>query len=253
VAGSADGALIRLLGPLEVSVDGVLHPVLGHRRRTVLAVLALHAGEIVSVDRLVDTVWGDRPPRTAVNTLQSHVSYLRRMLGERATILSRPPGYLLDLEREGTDVALAERLIRTASGLSDPAEQVQHLLAAIALWRGRPLVDVSTSPWLDLQVEQLNHLLLQAHQLLAEARLALGETSLLTVELRPLVREHPLAERLHAYLMLALYREGRQSEALAVYRQLRARLSGELGVEPTEPLRALQVAILRQDPIPALP
>jgi DNA-binding SARP family transcriptional activator len=244
---------VRLLGSVDIDVDGESRPVRGLRRKAILAVLALSPGEIVSTDRLIDVVWGDASPSTPLNTLQSHVSYLRGLVGDRGVIRSRPPGYLLDLEREGTDVALAERLIRTASGLSDPAEQVQHLLAAIALWRGRPLVDVSTSPWLDLQVEQLNHLLLQAHQLLAEARLALGETSLLTVELRPLVREHPLAERLHAYLMLALYREGRQSEALAVYRQLRARLSGELGVEPTEPLRALQVAILRQDPIPALP
>jgi DNA-binding SARP family transcriptional activator len=245
--GEPAGAQISLLGPLEVRVDGVMRPVLGHRRRTVLAVLALHAGEIVSVDRLIDVVWGDRPPRTAINTLQSHVSYLRRVIGDKAGIVARPPGYLLDLGGDLTDVATAERLIQVGTRLADLPRRVEHLRAALALWRGRPLVDVSASTWLDQQAERLNHLLLQAHQTLAEARLALGENALLAMELQPLIREHPLAERLHAHLMLALYREGRQSEALEVYRRLRSLLSAELGVEPTEPLRQLQLAILRQD------
>jgi DNA-binding SARP family transcriptional activator len=248
----APPAWIRLLGPLEISVAGVAHPVLGHRRRTVLAVLALQAGEIVSMDRLIDIVWGDRPPRTAVNTVQSHVSYLRRVIGARSAIVGRPPGYLLDLGAEATDVMMAERLIQAATRTADPAERARQLVAALALWRGRPLADVTASPWLELQAERLNHLLLQAHQMLAEARLALGENSQLAVELRPLTREHPLAERLHGYLMLALYREGRQSEALEVYRRLRTVLSAELGVEPTEPLRALQLAILRQDAVVAV-
>lgn len=146
----------------------------------------------------------------------------------------------------------AERLIQAAARTDDPAERAPQLLAALALWRGRPLVDVTASPRLELQAERLNQLFLQAHQMLAEARLALGENAQLTVELRPLTREHPLAERLHAYLMLAPYREGRQSEALEVYRRLRAVLSAELGVEPTEPLRALQLAILRQDAVVAV-
>jgi len=243
---------IRLLGPLEVGVAGQTRPVLGHRRRTVLAVLALQAGEIVSVDRLIDVVWGDRPPRTALNTVQSHVSYLRRVIGNKAAIVGRPPGYLLDLGSDATDVATAERLIQAGARAGEPIEQVRHLQAALALWRGRPLADVTASSWLELQAERLNQLLLQAHQLLTEVRLARGEYSLLTMELRPLIREYPLAERLHGYLMLALYREGRQSEALEVYRRLRTVLSDELGVEPTEPLRALQVAILRQDPVRAV-
>lgn len=248
----ASGARIRLLGPVEVRTDGGMRPVLGHRRRTVLAVLALEAGEIVSVDRLIDIVWGDRPPRTAVNTVQSHVSYLRRVIGDRGAILGRPPGYVLNVGAETTDVAAAERLVQAAANASDPAERVRYLLAALALWRGQALVDVTTSPWLDLQAERLNQLRLQAHQMLAEARLELGENSLLTVELRPLTRENPLAERLHAYLMLALYREGRQSEALEVYRRLRMVLSTELGIEPTESLRALQLAILRQEVVVAV-
>ena len=245
--GGGPGAQISLLGPLEVRVDGIMQPVLGNRRRTVLAVLALHAGEIVSVDRLIDIVWGDRPPRTAINTLQSHVSYLRRVIGDQATIFARPPGYLLDLGGDLTDVATAERLIQAGTRSSDLKRRAEYLRAALSLWRGRPLVDVTASTWLDQQVERLNHLLLQAHQALAEARLALGENAVLAVELQPLIREHPLVERLHAQLMLALYREGRQSEALDVYRRLRSVLSTELGVEPTEPLRQLQLAILRQD------
>lgn len=248
----ARGSQVRLLGPLDLSVGGTLRPVLGHRRRTVLAILALYAGELVSVDHMIDIVWGDQPPRTAVNTVQSHVSYLRRVIGDKAAILGRPPGYLLDLGAEPTDIATAERLIRAGSQADDPNDRVRYLLSALALWRGQPLVDVTSSPWLDLQAERLNQLLLQAYQLLAEARLALGENSLLTVELAPLTRAHPLAERLHAYLMLALYREGRQSEALEVYRRLRTVLAEELGVEPTEPLRALQLAILRQETVVAV-
>lgn len=248
-APAGDGVQIRLLGPLEIGVGGESRPVVGHRRRTVLAVLALQAGEVVSVDRLIDVVWGDRPPRTAVNTVQSHVSYLRRVIDAGSVIIGRPPGYLLDLGAGTTDVALAEQLIRAGATASEPAQKVRHLLAALALWRGRPLADVTNSAWLDLQAERLNQLHLHAHLMLAEARLAMGEYSGLAVELRPLTREHPLAERLHGYLMLALYREGRQSEALEVYQRLRAILSTEIGVEPTESIRALHVAILRQDPV----
>jgi DNA-binding SARP family transcriptional activator len=127
---------VRLLGPVDVVVDGGARPVHGVRRRAVLAALALHGGEVVSTSRLAGAVWGETAPPTAVNTLQSHVSYLRNVLGSKAAILARPPGYVLDLGGDHTDVQLAERLLRQGTQSADPVHGAQHLQAALALWRG---------------------------------------------------------------------------------------------------------------------
>jgi DNA-binding SARP family transcriptional activator len=127
-----------------VAGDQTLRPVCGRRRKAVLAVLALRAGEIISTDRPVDVVWGDRAPRTAANTLQSHVSYLRRAIGANDAIRTRSPGYLLDLGEDGTDAAVAERLIRLATSAPDPHNRITHLQTALALWRGQPLIE---APW----------------------------------------------------------------------------------------------------------
>ena len=136
----AGGAVVRvrLLGPVDVMVDGRLRPVRGLRRRAVLATLALHGGETVGTSRLVDAVWGQTAPSTALNTLQSHVSYLRKVLGSKAAILARPPGYVLGLGGDGTDVQLAERLLRQGMRAADPVQGVRDLREALALWRGRP-------------------------------------------------------------------------------------------------------------------
>ena len=132
---------VRLLGPVDVIAGGEAKPVSGLRRKAVLATLALHAGEAVSTGRLVEAVWGERAP-AALNTLQSHVSYLRTVLG-KAAIVARPPGYLLDLGDDGTDVQLAERLLHQGAQSADPGRAAADLREALALWRGRPLADLA--------------------------------------------------------------------------------------------------------------
>ena len=239
---------VRLLGPVDVMVDGEARLVRGLRRKAVLATLALHGGEIVSTSRLVDAVWGEttRPP--ALNTLQSHVSYLRTVLGRRAAILAHPPGYRLDLEDDGTDVRMAERLLRQAAQSADPIHGAKHLREALALWRGRPLADVAGLAWLEEQAGRLDLLCEQIKRALSEARLAAGEHLQLVPELEQMVADHPLDEQIHAQLMVALYRSGRQADALSAYQRLRHTLAEELGIDPCQALRELETAILRQDP-----
>jgi DNA-binding SARP family transcriptional activator len=198
----------------------------------VLAVLAPHGGEIVSTGQLTDAVWGEDAPPTAVNTLQSHASYLRAVLGDKGAILARPPGYLLDLRDDGTDVREVERLLRQAPQLPEPAEAVRHLHQALNMWRGRPLADVTGVAWLEEQAGRLDLLWLRVKQALSEARLAAGEHAQLVPELEQMAAEHPLDERVHEQLMLGLYRSGRQAEALAVYHRLRHTLDEELGIDP---------------------
>ena len=238
---------VRLLGPVDVMVDGAVRTVSGLRRKAVLATLALHVGEIISTDRLADIVWGDAAPPTALNTLQSHVSYLRTVLGSKAAILAKPPGYVLNLADEGTDVRLAERLLRQASLLAEPEHAAAELREALALWRGDPLADVTRIAWLEQQAERLGLLCEQIERALAEARLASGEHAQLVPELERMVADHPLDEGLHAQLMLALYRSGRQADALAAYQRLRIILGEQLGIDPSQALRDLETAILRQD------
>ncbi|MEU8390851.1 BTAD domain-containing putative transcriptional regulator [Micromonospora sp. NPDC048843] len=247
------GVRVRLLGPVEVVVAGSPQAVNGVRRKAVLATLALHAGRVVSIDRLIDVVWGDQLPATAANTLQRHVSYLRGVLGEPLSIVARQPGYLLDTGPDSTDVQAAERLIELARRSTDRNEQVRHLTAAVALWRGPPLADVAGSAWLEEQAEHLARLRLEAERSLAEARLSVGEHAGLVPGLERLVRQHPFDEHLHAQLMLALYRDGRQGEAVATYRRLRDNLRENLGLDPGPRLRDLECAILRQDSAIAAP
>jgi DNA-binding SARP family transcriptional activator len=239
---------VRILGPVDVMVDGEPRPVRGLRRKAVLAVLALQAGEVVSTDRLTDVVWGQAAPATAVNTLQSHMSYLRTVLGDKCAILAQAPGYLLDLCGDGTDVQEAERLLAQAMRSAEPAEAARQLRRALNLWRGRPLVDVTGVAWLEEQAERLDLLRLRIRQALSEARLAAGEHAQLVPELEEMAASHPLDERIHEQLMLALYRSGRQADALAVYHRLRGTLDEELGIGPGQPLRDLEMAILQQDP-----
>ena len=223
-------------------------PVQGLRRKAVLAALALHAGEVVSTDTLVDAVWGERAPATASNTLQSHVSYLRTVLGDRAAIMARAPGYMLALGGEATDKLVAERLLREGTQATDPAQAVRQLRQALAMWRGRSLANVAASVWLEQQAERLDLLRMRVERALTEARLAAGEHQQLLPDLERLAQENPLDEQIHAQFMVALYRCGRQADALARYHRLRETLDEELGIEPSQPLRDLETAILRQDP-----
>ncbi|MDG4756652.1 BTAD domain-containing putative transcriptional regulator [Micromonospora sp. WMMD710] len=241
------GVRVRLLGPVEVVVTDTPQAVNGLRRKAVLATLALHVGRVVSVDQLVDVVWGEHPPATAANTLQRHISYLRALLGEPGSIVARQPGYVLDTGPASTDVQAAEHLLDLARRTADRTERVAHLTAAVALWRGPPLADVAGSAWLEEQADHLARLRLEAERALAEARLSVGEHARLVPGLERLVRQQPFDEHLHAQLMLALYRDGRQGEAVATYRRLRDALRDNLGIDPSPRLRDLQSAILRQD------
>jgi DNA-binding SARP family transcriptional activator len=239
---------VRLLGTVDVHDGEEARPVPGLRRKAILSVLALNAGRTVGAERLIDLVWGDQPPATALNTVQSHVSYLRRVLGSRAAIVSRPPGYLLDLTGDGSDAATAERLIHTGLRATDPARAAEPLRAALALWRGSPLQDVTEVPWLAEQARRLADLELEARRALADARLALGEHADLVPELQELAARHPYDEKIQAQLVLALYRTGRQADALAVVREVRRLLGAELGIDMGPALHELESAVLRHDP-----
>ncbi|MFG1917354.1 BTAD domain-containing putative transcriptional regulator [Micromonospora sp. NPDC048898] len=231
-----------------MTTETTAQPISGLRRKGVLAVLALHPGVIVSTDRLIDVIWGDQAPATAPNSLQSHVSYLRRALGARAAIMGRPPGYVLDLPGDATDVEVAERLIREGTRSTDHGQARTLLAGALDMWRGRSLADVASIDWLHAQAERLEHLRLVAVRALVDNRLALGEHASLVPELELLAQQHPLDEHIHEQLMVALYRAGRQSDALATYRRLRRTLRDDLGIEPSRALRDREGAILVQDP-----
>jgi DNA-binding SARP family transcriptional activator/tetratricopeptide (TPR) repeat protein len=239
---------VRLLGPVDVVVDGAARPVPGQRRKAVLAALALRPAHALSTDQLIEIVWGDAPPATAANTLQSHMSFLRRTLGDHAAIRARQPGYSLDLPGEATDVQTAERLIRQGVRSADPRQGAAWLQSALDLWRGRPLDDIADLPWFDDHARRLDQLHLHAQQSLMQARLALGQHAQLVTDLEGLRRRHPLHEEIHGLLILALYRCGRQADALTVYQRLRQTLGDELGIEPGPALRALHTAVLHQDP-----
>ena len=244
---------VRLLGAVDICVDGAPSPVLGLRRRAVLAALALQPSQVVSTGRLIDLVWGEDAPATATNTLQSHISSLRSMLGTRTAIRARSPGYLLDIGAEATDVATAERLIRQAREAGDPGAAADYLQAATALWRGPPLAGLAGLPGFDRHAQRLEDLLRRARHSLVDLRLAAGRHAEVIPELTELCRQEPLDEQVHGQLMLALYRAGRQAEALETFRRLRRTLGEDLGIDPSQAVRDLQSAILHQDPALDLP
>ncbi|WP_328320896.1 tetratricopeptide repeat protein [Kribbella sp. NBC_00382] len=240
--------LIRLLGTIDVVLDGVVVPVPGLRRRALLAALALQRGAVVDKDLLVSIVWNKDAPSTAVNTLQSHVSYLRDLLGDRGVIQFRRPGYIFDADGAETDVELAERLFDQAMGTSQLSDRVRDLRATVELWRGPALADVAGLPWLEEHAGRLQHLRARVGHALLETRFALGEHARLMPELEQHLRDNPFDEQMHGHLILALYRAGRQADALAAYQRLRTTLADELGIQPSPDLRELATAILRQDP-----
>ena len=246
-----DGTRIRLLGPVDLLRDGVPGDVPGRSLRTLLAVLSLRIDEVVSRDQLVEALWPGRAPATAVNTLQRHLSSLRGLLTGVATISARPPGYVLSplpiTTADATDVRVAERLVAKSRQSLDPVEQAVLLREALALWRGDALGGVVDSAYLSGQVERLARLRSEAQRSLFRARIAQGEGADLVGELEDLLCGAPYDEQLHCQLMLALYRAGRQAEALAVARRLREVLAADLGIDPGSAVRDLETAILRQD------
>jgi YVTN family beta-propeller protein len=246
---------IRLLGEIEVSADGIRLPLGGPRQRAVLADLALHAGQAVPAVQLIDDLWGERPPASARSTLESYVSRLRHVLNaagaDGASLETTPAGYMLDAVPEHVDTWQFRDLTASGSGAlerGDAATAVTLVTSALALWRGPALADVREAPFAVLAAQRLEDERLTTLEKLAEARLRLGQHRELVPELETLIAVSPYREGFHAQLMLALYRSGRQAEALAAFRRARELLTGELGIEPGRELRELQAAILLQAP-----
>jgi DNA-binding SARP family transcriptional activator/ABC-type branched-subunit amino acid transport system substrate-binding protein len=242
----------RLLGPLEV-FDGDRAVSLGEgRQRSVLVLLLLHHDEVVTTDRLVDALWGEHPPRTAVKVVQNNIAQLRRALGDGDTVVLRTHGrgYALCLGDGSLDVERFEALVReggAALARKNPGQARDRLGEALSLWRGPALADVAYESFAQPDIARLEERRLAALEQRVDADLELGGHEDLVPELEGLVAEHPAREQFSAQLMLALYRAGRQSDALQVYRDARRTLVDELGVEPGPRLRELEAAILRQD------
>ena len=246
--GSVTVMEFRILGPLEVADGHATVALGGVRQRTLLAILLLNANEVVSADRLIDELWGERSPESGRSALQVRVSQLRKALGQGgAQLLTRAPGYVLSLDRDQLDLQRFERLVREAAA-SEPPAAAEKLREALALWRGPPLADLAYESFAQAAIGRLEELRLGAIEKRIDADLALGRHGELVVELEELVAQHPLREHLRAQLMLALYRCGRQADALDVYRRTSSELSAELGLEPGRELKELESAILNQEP-----
>ncbi len=216
------------------------------KQRSLLALLLLNVGEIVSTDRLVEELWAGQPPKTAVGSLQNLVSELRKALGPDV-LRTRAPGYVLDVDPELVDVHRFQRLVARAREGKDAELRAAQLREALALWRGPPLADLALEPFAQVEIARLEELRTAAREELIYAELEVGRHSQLVGELEALVAEHPLREKLRGQLMLALYRSGRQAEALEAYREARETLVEQLGIEPSPELQRLEQAILRHD------
>ena len=243
----------RILGPLEIRAGDTPVPLGGPKQRILLALLLLDAGRVVSRDRLIDALWGEDAPATASHTLDAYVSRLRKVLdGDgRARLATCAPGYVLRVDPDDVDLDRFETLVAEAHSALDEgkfAPAAETLREADGLWRGRPLADLEFEPFARGAVERLVELRLAAIEDRIDAELALGRHRALVGELAELVAEHSLRERLRGQLMLALYRAGRQADALEVFSSGRTHLVDELGLEPGPALRELERAILAHDP-----
>lgn len=227
---------ILILGPVEVLNGGRPVPLPAGKPLALLRILALNRNRVVSTEELIDEIWGEEPPETATKALQGHISQLRKALGADR-LITKPPGYSLRVDEDELDVERFEQLVRAGRerlAAGDPKAASRELESALALWRG-------PAPGLEEQR-------LAALEDRIESDLALSRHAQLVAELESLVAQHPLRERPRGQLMLALYRSGRQADALDEYRRAREALTGELGIEPSEELQELQRAILRHDP-----
>ncbi len=239
---------IRLLGPLEVIAGGAVVPLGGRRERALLAVLSLSPRQVLSADRLIDELWGEQPPANPTNALQALVSRLRRSLGRPATVVTQPPGYLLDLPPEAVDAARFRSMVAEAGTIEDPAVRSRSYRSALELWRGDALADFALEEFAQRDAAALEELRLMATEERISADLEAGGGAGLVPELEALVATHPLRESLRASQMLALYRAGRQADALRAFSDARRVLGEELGIEPGPELRALEESILLQQP-----
>jgi peptide/nickel transport system substrate-binding protein len=240
---------ITVLGPLEVRLDGRVVALGGPKPRALLAMLALHGNEVVSRDRLIEALWGDRPPVSVDQSLDTYVSRLRRALGKER-LSRRAGGYVLSVGPNELDLYRFEALVqeaRRASVAGDVRQAARLLSEALALWSGPALTDVLYEPFASGEAARLEEKRLVAREDLFDAQLAMGAGAELVAELERLAVEQPLRERLLGQLMLALYRAGRHAEALAVLQAARHRLADELGLEPGPQLRELERRILQHD------
>ena len=236
----------RILGPLEVLNDGTPVLLSGQKQRALLAVFLLRANDVVPAERLIELLWGESPPRTAPTSLQNLVSQLRKALGPGLLLETRAPGYRLRLEPDQLDLSRFEGLVRRARE-AEPPERARLLGEALALWRGSPLVDFAYELWAQNDIRRLEELHLGVLEERIAVELELDRHAELISELETLVAEHPDRERLRGQLMLALYRSGRQAEALQAYQSARRTLVDELGIEPGPDLQRLNASILRQE------
>jgi DNA-binding SARP family transcriptional activator len=234
-----------ILGSLEARADGEPIALGGPKQRALLALLLLEAGRVVSLDRLVDALWDGEPPATAVASLQNFIAQLRKALGPDV-IETRPPGYVVALEPRQLDAARVRSLVDEARA-SEPVRRAELLDTALAHWRGEPLDEFRYEAFAREEIARLEDFRLSLLEERAEAKLTIGEHADLVTDLEVLVRANPLRERLRAQLMLALYRSGRQAEALEVYREGRDALVEELGIEPSPLLRSVHASILRHE------
>src|SRR3954447_657307 len=247
-----------VLGPLEVSRAGHSVKLGGPRQRAVLALLLLEINRVVSMDRLAEDVWAGHPPKEWATTLQTYVFHLRRALepdrprgAAAAVLVPRDRGYLLHVDRAHVDSAVFEEGLTAGRAALDAgryAEAAQTLRQALSLWRGPVLANLADYAFTRPEAARLQELRLAALESRIDADLALGRHDTLTAELDGLVRDHPLRERLHGQSMLALYRSGRQADALTAYRRAHDLLTEDLGIDPGEPLERLHAAVLAHDP-----
>ena len=239
----------RILGPLEVVDDGRSVALGGRKQKVVLARLLMRTNQMVSTSTLIDEVWGDEPPEAVRSSLQSYISHLRKALGD-GRIRSGSGGYALSATPEEIDAKRFESLIDQArrEAFDDPATAAATFGRALALWRGPPFADLADELSLLGEIARLDELRLSATEHKLAAEIADGRHSAVVGELEELTGRHQLRERLWAQLMLALYRSGRQGEALSAYRRARDVLANELGIDPSPELQKLHGRILRQEP-----
>ncbi len=242
----------RILGSLEVVEAGQELTQARPKQRALLALLVLRANEVLTGDVLVDALWGERPPKTATSALHGHVAALRRLLGPEA-IETRPGGYLLPAEPEQVDLGRFEALVRGAKTERDVSRKNEHLRAALALFRGEPLGDFRYEPFAQEAAGRIEAMRLSAFEDWIGAELDLGRHEDVIPELEQSVATNPLRERLRGQLMLALYRAGRQADALSTYQEARHELAEQLGLEPGPQLQELERKILQRDPSLATP
>jgi DNA-binding SARP family transcriptional activator len=243
----------KILGSLEVVRDGESLPLGAAKQRALVACLLLHPNDAVSTDRLMDDLWGQEAPSTAEHMLHVYVSRLRKVLevDGKKVLVTRAPGYLIQLGADDVlDATLFEAMVRQARGTDrrDPARSLELLERGLALWRGAALADFAYEPFAQAAVGRLEELRVVAEEERVESLLALGRHQEAIPELESLVQRYPLREHLRAQQMLALYRAGRQSEALTALQAARQTLAAELGIDPGPELRSLEEAILRHDP-----